>query len=103
MLTNQERRRFKKIIGKMDKNVPKVFDSLRDPTRCRIFHLFVQNKELCVTDVAKITNISMPSASQHLKILEIRNLLNKERKGRVIYYYLNQNNKIVMALIKAIK
>lgn len=103
MLNNQELAKVKRILGEKDKGLSTVFGALSDPTRCYIFRSFIKQKEFCVSDVMNIMDISMSSASQHLKMLEMRWLVVKERRGRVIYYTLNHKNPIVKAIVNAVK
>lgn len=102
MLNEQELGRLKRIIGDKDEKLSVIFSALSDASRCYIFRSFLKRKEFCVSDIAKVAEISMPSASQHLKILEMRGLISKERRGRVIYYTLNRTNPIVSAIVKAV-
>lgn len=103
MLSEQEIVKIKKILNGEEDRLSAAFNALGDPKRCRIFRLFLKREELCVSDVAKIMNISLPSASQHLKILEINGLILKEKKGREKYYFLNNKDLIIKAIIKVVK
>jgi DNA-binding transcriptional ArsR family regulator len=58
---------------------------------------------ISVSSVAKVLNISVPLASQHLKILLQNGLLEKEKLGQRAYYQLKRNNPIVGSIIKVIK
>lgn len=83
--------------------MPIVFNALSDPTRCKIFRSFLTAKRLCVSDISRILGISMSSASQHLKILEITKLLTREREGRVIYFKANLEDDLARTIIKAVQ
>ncbi|MBI2483916.1 winged helix-turn-helix transcriptional regulator [Candidatus Uhrbacteria bacterium] len=69
-----------------DSQLVALFKALGDPTRLRIIRLFFDQKMLCVTQIAKQCSISLPSASQHLKILEHAQLVQKERIGKLMCY-----------------
>lgn len=103
MLNNKELAKVKKILGEKNESLSAVFSALSDSTRCHIFRSFIKQNKFCVSDIMKIMDISMSSASQHLKMLEIRGLVVKERRGRVIYYTLNHQNQIVKAIVNAVE
>jgi len=56
-----------------------------------------------VGDIAQILDISLPLASQHIKILTQSNLLQKERVGKKIFTKLEHGNPFVRAVIETIK
>lgn len=62
----------------------------------------VRLPQLTVSDVAKILKISIPLASQHLKILEQGKLLKKEKMGQKVYYKLQPGNRIAKSIIKEV-
>jgi len=102
MLTEKEIKKFNALTGADDKRLAIIFKALSDPKRCRIYRLLLKKSELRTSDIARIMKISLPSVSQHLKILEITGLLNKEKKGRTILFKINKEDQIVSALIKAV-
>lgn len=64
------------------------FKALSDPTRRKILHLLrVQN--LTAGEIAEQFQISKPSISHHLNILKQADLIQDERQGQNIMYYLN--------------
>jgi len=71
------------------------FGALSDVGRLNIFKLLLANKNLCVTDVANIFKISVPAASQQLKIMEMNGLVKKERQGQMICYCIRKDNPLV--------
>lgn len=104
MLSPKEVEKFNKLMDQEDKRLSIVFNALSDPKRCKIYRLFIKNRDndLCVSDIAQIMKISIPSASQHLKILEITGLLQKRRMGQKITFALNGADPIVNALVKSV-
>ena len=44
----------------------------------------------------------MSLASQHLKVLEITNLVVREKEGRTVYYRPNVEDELVRTIIKAV-
>lgn len=79
-----------------------AFNALRDTCRLHIFQLLMLEREVCVTDVAKICKISVPAASQQLKILELTGMVRKERMGQMVCYALRKENPTVQTFIKMI-
>jgi DNA-binding transcriptional ArsR family regulator len=79
-----------------------IFKILGDANRYRIFEMLGNHPQLTVSDIAKILKISIPLASQHLKILEHGSLLQKEKRGQKVYYGLRTDNRIAQAITKTI-
>lgn len=63
-----------------------------DETRIRILHLMLNQKEACVTDVARGLNMSLACVSHHLQLLKDAGLVKTTRKGNNICYALNKNS-----------
>lgn len=64
------------------------FKALSDPTRRKILQLLRQ-KNLTAGEIADHFTISKPSISHHLSILKHADLIQDERQGQNIMYYLN--------------
>jgi ArsR family transcriptional regulator len=62
-----------------------------DPTRIKILFLLKHNKELCVTDMAEILNMTMGAASHQLSLLEREGFITRTKMGQVVCYSLNEN------------
>jgi len=103
MLKPKEVQRLRSLLAHEDDRLPIVFAALGDPRRCRIFRGFMKRERLCVSDVSRTFGISMSLASQHLKVLEITGLVNREREGRTVYFRPNTSDELVRAIIKAVQ
>ncbi len=79
-----------------------IFKILGDTNRYRIFQMLGDTTRISVGDIAKVLKISVPLASQHLKTLEQAKILQKEKLGRKVYYKIQDDNKIAMAITKAV-
>lgn len=79
-----------------------IFHALSDPCRLAIFQLLILEKKVCVTDVARVCKISLPAASQQLKILELTGMVKKERMGQMVCYALQRENPSVQTFVKII-
>jgi DNA-binding transcriptional ArsR family regulator len=64
------------------------FKALSDPTRRKILQL-LKEKNMTAGDIADQFDISKPSISHHLNILKQADLIQDERQGQNIMYYLN--------------
>ena len=105
MLDAREKAAFNKALGgKQSERLPIIFNALADATRCKIARLLIKKgkHELSVGDICDVIGISQSSASQHLKVLEITGVVNKTRRGRHVFYHVEDNDPIVAALIKAV-
>jgi len=79
-----------------------IFKILGDTNRYRIFEMLGKRSNLAVSDIAKILKISIPLASQHLKILEQGDMLQKEKKGQKVYYKLRNDNRIAKSISEGV-
>lgn len=65
---------------------------LGDKTRLTIVAM-LNERSLCVCDIADLLQTSQPNASQHLRKLKAAGLVSETRKGQWIYYSLNVEDK----------
>ncbi len=69
------------------KHFIKVTKALSDANRVKILKM-LQHKRLCVCEIQALLQIAQPSVSKHLKILENAGLVNSEKDGLWVNYYL---------------
>lgn len=79
-----------------------IFKILGDTNRYRIFEMLSKKEKITVSNIAKILEISVPLASQHLKILAQAKILKKEKIGQRIYFELAHTSRITRAIIEGI-
>lgn len=103
MLTKKEIEKNRKLFSETDKRMVKSFKVLSDINRYRIFRILAVQPKLSISNIAKILNISLPLASQHIKILELANLIQKERGGKKVFPKLEYANPFVSAVVKTIQ
>lgn len=103
MLNEKEIQKNRKILSETDKNMVMAFKVLGDINRFRIFRILSQQPKISISSLAKILKISLPLASQHVKILEQAELLQKERGGKKIYPKLEYGNPFVQTVVKTIQ
>ena len=103
MLSKSEIQQKRKIFSETDKNMAALFKVLSDVNRYRIFRMLAEQPKLSVSSIARILDISLPLASQHLKILAHANLLQKERDGKKVFPKLAHANPFVQAIVQTIQ
>lgn len=61
-----------------------------DPTRLRLLSLVAacEGAEACVCDLTDPVGLSQPTVSHHLKVLHDAGILEREKRGRWVYYRL---------------
>lgn len=65
----------------------KVMKAISDPNRVKIIKL-LQQKMMCVCELQGALGISQPSVSKHLKVLEQSGLVEYQKDGPWVNYYL---------------
>lgn len=103
MLSKKEILKNRAILSESDKSMAAAFKVLSDINRYRIFRVLAQQPKLSVGNIALILNISLPLASQHIKILAHANLLQKEKGGKKVFPRLEYGNPFVQAVVKTIE
>jgi len=103
MLSEKEIKEKRKLFSDIDKNMVMTFKVLSEINRYRIFRILAEQPKLSVSSIAKILNISLPLASQHLKILTHAKLLQKDRLGNKVYTKLEHDSPFVQAVVKTIQ
>ncbi len=59
-------------------------------TRLKILYLLLQEPELCVCDIADVTDMTVSSISHQLSKLRAHGLIGKRREGQTIFYRLQE-------------
>lgn len=68
-----------------------VFEALASPVRRKIL-AFLSHAEMNAGEIAARFDMTKPSISQHLSILEQAGLVSSERRGKFIYFRQNSEN-----------
>ena len=63
-----------------------TFRVLAVPARLRLLNLIAARSEACVCHLTEPLGLSQPTVSHHLKVLHEAGLLERERRGRWVYY-----------------
>ena len=69
------------------KDFIRVMKALSDPTRVKIIKM-LQHKTMCVCEMREALQVSQPSVSKNLKILEDAGLVEFKKDGLWVNYYL---------------
>lgn len=103
MLTAKELRDNRKLFNGNATQIVSMFKALNEINRYRILCILTKNPNLSVGDIAEILNISVPLASQHIKILTQCHLLQKIREGKKVISKLEKDNPFVKAIIHVVQ
>ena len=70
-------------------DLARMFKALGDPVRLRLLSLIASHAggEACVCDISESIDLSQPTISHHLKVLREAGLLDCERRGTWVYYW----------------
>lgn len=92
----------KELAGKVKKkmlndellfDIAEVFKIFGDSTRMKIIYA-LKLSELCVCDLAYITNSTQSAISHQLRILKGAKLVKSRKEGKVVYYSLKDDHVI---------
>ena len=66
-----------------------MFKALADPVRLRLLSLIASHPggQACVCEISSSFDVSQPTISHHLKMLRSAGLLDCERRGTWVYYW----------------
>ena len=70
-------------------DLARMFKALGDPVRLRLVSLIASHLggEVCVCDISASFELSQPTISHHLKVLREAGLVDCERRGTWVYYW----------------
>jgi ArsR family transcriptional regulator len=74
------------------KDFIKVMKALSDPTRVKIIKM-LQQKTMCVCEMREALQVSQPTVSKNLKILEDAGLVDFKKDGLWVDYHLTDGSK----------
>jgi ArsR family transcriptional regulator len=71
-------------------DLARVFKALSDPVRLRLLSLIASygGGEACVCDLTGTFDVSQPTISHHLRVLREAGLVDCERRGTWVYYWI---------------
>ena len=84
------------VISKMPNNdimnkLGAFYKLLGDDTRCKILYT-LDNKEMCVCDIANVLSMSKSSVSHQLSTLKESGVVKPRKDGKIVYYSLDDDH-----------
>jgi ArsR family transcriptional regulator len=67
-----------------------MFKALSDPIRLRLLSLIASTSEICVCDLTDAFDVTGATISHHLRVLREAGLVDSERRGTWVYYWVHQ-------------
>lgn len=98
------------LINKVKPNMPETtllyelsdfFKVMGDTTRIRLLWA-LEESEMCVGDLAVLLNMTKSAVSHQLKVLRTAKLVRSQKKGKNVYYALNDEH-VKVILEKALE
>jgi ArsR family transcriptional regulator, lead/cadmium/zinc/bismuth-responsive transcriptional repressor len=78
--------------------------ALGDPTRLRIAAALQLGEELCVCDLAWITELSQNLVSHHVRVLRTADLATSRRNGKLVMYRLTEaGHRLLSAVLGSVE
>ena len=71
-------------------DIAPMFKALGDPVRLRLMSLIASSAEVCVCDLTGAFDVSGPTISHHLRVLREAGLVDCERRGTWVYYWVRR-------------
>jgi ArsR family transcriptional regulator len=77
------------LAGPQAAELAAIFKALGDPVRLRLLSLIASHPggQACVCEISETFDVSQPTISHHLKLLRSAGLLDCERRGTWVYYW----------------
>ncbi len=96
---------YTKVIPAPWKNISRIFTALGDEHRQRILLTFEPGERLNVGQIVDVSTLSRSAVSHHLKILREAGVLDSEKIGKEVYFWLNkkQVKESLMAVMNYLK
>ena len=70
-------------------NTAAIFVALGDEHRQRILLAFEKGEKLNILQLVSTTTLSRTAVTHHIKILHQAGVLNSEKKGKAVYFWIN--------------
>jgi len=77
----------------------KILSLAGNEVRMKILFLLQDEERLCVCDLSEILGMKIPAISQHLRKLKDGGLVQTERAGTTIFYYLTEKAKPILQVL----
>ena len=84
------RRNYLQAIPKEWRTISRAFTALGDEHRQRILLTFEPGERLNVGQIVEVATLSRSAVSHHLKLLHAAGVLDTEKVGKEVYYWVNK-------------
>jgi ArsR family transcriptional regulator, arsenate/arsenite/antimonite-responsive transcriptional repressor len=80
-----------------------LFKAVADPVRLRLLSLIAchEGGEACVCDLTGAFELTAPTISHHLKVLKTAGLIDSQRRGTWVYYWINPSVLVRLSAVLA--
>ncbi|RLU51306.1 transcriptional regulator [Streptococcus iniae] len=69
----------------------RILSKISDEKKVKIILSLIKEDKLCVCDIAFLLNISIASASHHLRKLYKQDVLDFSKDGKMVYYFIKDD------------
>lgn len=83
-------RNYLRAIPREWRNLSRVFTALGDEHRQRILLTFEPGERLNVGQIVEVSTLARPTVSHHLMILRDAGVLESEKVGKEVFYWVNK-------------
>lgn len=80
-----------RAIPKEWRTISKVYTALGDEHRQRILLTFEKGERLNVGQIVEVSTLSRSAVSHHLKILRDAGVLQSQKEGKEVYFWINRD------------
>ena len=84
-------RNYMRAIPREWRTVSKVYTALGDEHRQRILLTFEKGERLNVGQIVEVSTLSRSAVSHHLKILREAGVLESQKEGKEVYFWINRD------------
>lgn len=98
-LEKAERLRDERLDGELASRLAACAGALSDPTRLMIATALAATDELCVCDLAWVTERAENLVSHHARTLRTLGLASSRRDGKMVLYHLTERGRVLLAAL----
>jgi ArsR family transcriptional regulator len=80
-----------------------IFKALGDPVRLRMASMIAAQPELCVCEITPAFDLSSGTISHHLKTLREAGLVDCERRGTFVFYWIQPSAKHALTKLLTVR
>ena len=100
-LDKAERLRLQRLDGEQATRLAAQAKALSDPTRLTVAAALAATDELCVCDLAWVTERAENLVSHHVRMLRSAGLATSRREGKMVLYRLNESGRALLGAVMA--